>query len=200
MNLNLTFIVPSLMPLAYLRLRIEMEMINKIIEDVCCDKEAKEEKMSRNKKWRLILESDGDLTLFAKGEKTRVNLKPCFPWTTPGKYFSLVNKDGEEVEFVADANTLDDNSKKAVNLSLAEAGFCFQVINIIKVEEEFELRRWWVETQQGHRQFQTKLLDWPRVMPGGGLLVQDVHGDLFYIKDPSRLPSSGKKMLSAFID
>lgn len=154
----------------------------------------------KNNKFSLVLESDGDLLLLKNGKKIKVNIKPCFPWSTPGQYFSLVDKEGEEIEFVANANKLDESSRSAIEQSLAEAGFCFVIEKIIKIEEEFELRRWWVKTAQGERQFQTKLLDWPREMDGGGLLIQDVHGDLFYIKDPAKLPMPGREKLSAFID
>ena len=156
-------------------------------------------KKNKNK-FSLVLESDGDLLLLKNGEKIKVNIKPCFPWSTPGQYFSLVDKEGEEVEFVSNSNNLDEYSKQAIEQSLAEAGFCFVIEKIVKIEEEFELRRWWVETAQGERQFQTKLLDWPREIEGGGLLIQDVHGDLFYIKDPAKLPMPGREKLSAFID
>ncbi len=157
-------------------------------------------KKKEEKKFSLVLERDGDLLLLKNGKKIKVNIKPCFPWSTPGKYFSLVNKDGEEEVFVANSRSLDQASKNAIDQSLAEAGFSFTIKKILKIEEEFELRRWWVETAQGERQFQTKLLDWPREIQGGGLLIQDVHGDLFYIKDPAKLPLPGRDKLSAFID
>ena len=36
------------------------------------------------------------------------------------------------------------------------------------------------------RTFQTRLDHWPCELPGGGLLIRDVAGDLYYIADADR--------------
>jgi hypothetical protein len=37
-------------------------------------------------------------------------------------------------------------------------------------------------------------------MPGGGLLIRDVAGDLFFIADPRTLDRRSQKLLWAYID
>ncbi len=143
---------------------------------------------------------DGHLLLYDKGDYKKVELKPCFPWTTPSRYLALVNSDGKELKFIDKLDELDEPSQKAVQQALYEAGFCFEVVKIDKIEEEFELRRWWVQTKQGPRQFQTKLMDWPRILPNGEMLIQDLYGDLFHIKDLKNSNLDKRGLLTAFID
>jgi len=66
--------------------------------------------------------------------------------------------------------------------------------------EEVEIRQWTVETVHGTRSFQTHLDDWPRVLPGGGLLIRDVAGDLYRLPDPYELDRKSRELLWAFVD
>ena len=84
--------------------------------------------------------------------------------------------------------------------ALIEAGFVLQIVKIYEVEEEVEIRTWKVETMQGPRTFQTRLDDWPRELPGGGLLIRDVAGDLYQVADREALDDKSKKLLWAFAD
>jgi hypothetical protein len=143
---------------------------------------------------------DGQL-VFKKGEaRTGVRLVRCFPWSEPSRYFSLRDEKDREVALISDLSTLPEESRRALEEALAEAGFVLEVIGIESQEEEFELRNWKVRTRQGVRTFQTKLDSWPRRVPGGGLLIQDVAGDLFYIAEPEKLDEKSRAHLWAFVD
>ncbi len=48
--------------------------------------------------------------------------------------------------------------------------------------------------------FQTHLDDWPRETPGGGLLIRDVAGDLYFVPDPGGLDGGSREWLWAFVD
>ena len=71
---------------------------------------------------------------------------------------------------------------------------------VLEIEEEVEIRRWQVETAQGPRRFVTRLDDWPRALPGGGLLIRDVAGDLYHLADPARMDQESRELLWAFVD
>lgn len=68
------------------------------------------------------------------------------------------------------------------------------------MEEEIEIRSFRVRTAQGERRFQTLPDEWPREMPGGGLLIKDVAGDLYLVPRPESLDASSRKLLWAFLD
>jgi hypothetical protein len=133
--------------------------------------------------------ADGRLWAVRGGEAVPVRLVRCFPWTAPGQHLSLRDDDDREVAFVADLAE-----------ALHTAGFVLEVTAIEALEEDFEVRRWTVRTRQGRRQFQTALDAWPREDSDGGLLVEDVAGDLFRVPPAAQLDPRSRKLAWAFFD
>lgn len=150
----------------------------------------------------IVLRNLGDGRLHAvSGDRTiAVRLRQCFPWSEPTRHISLRDMDDKEIALVDDPASLDAESRQALELALAEAGFVLEVTRVLEIEEEIEIRQWTVATKQGNRSFQTHLDDWPRVLPGGGLLVRDVAGDLYRLADPGRLDKKSRSLLWAFVD
>jgi hypothetical protein len=112
----------------------------------------------------------------------------------------LRDGDDNEVALVADPLALTDSSRSALEEALAENGFVFRVTAVLDLDEEVELRTWKVSTDQGERRFQTRLDDWPRKLPDGGLLIRDVTGDLYMIRDVGGLDRKSRERLWAFVD
>src|SRR6267142_2131387 len=108
--------------------------------------------------WR----SDGSLWAMRGEDERAVSVRRCFPWSEPTRHLSLRDADEEEFALVRDPAELDPRSRAALERALAVAGFVFEVTRVLEIEEEVEIRRWRVETQQGARTFQTRLDDWPR--------------------------------------
>ena len=150
----------------------------------------------------LILRGGGDGRLFAVvgGLTVPVRLRQCFPWSEPHRHLSLRNEEDEEVALVEDPAALGEESRQAIELALAEAGFVLEVTRVLSIEEEVEIRQWKVETKHGPRFFQTHLDDWPRVLPKGELLLRDVGGDLYLLAAPHELDRQSKELLWAFVD
>ena len=150
----------------------------------------------------LSLEQRADGRLWAvRGDEERaVWVRRCFPWSEPGRYLSLRDGDEEEFALVRDPAELDAASREALETALALAGFVFEITRVLEIEEEVEIRRWRVETRQGARSFQTRLDDWPRTLPHGGLLIRDVTGDLYHLGRPAALDRNSRALLWAFVD
>ncbi|NRA27111.1 MAG: DUF1854 domain-containing protein [Opitutales bacterium] len=70
----------------------------------------------------------------------------------------------------------------------------------VKIDRDFELRTWRVETNRGPRSFQTMLDSHPRVLPDGTVLIKDLAGDLYQINDPQSLDRRSRHRLSIYID
>lgn len=143
---------------------------------------------------------DGRMWLRHQGTETPVSVTPCFPWTQPRRFLSLRNADDEEILFVQEPNDLDAGSRAVLEEALADAGFVFDLAAIEEIREEVEIRHWRVRTRQGDRSFQTRLDEWPRELPGGGLVIRDVAGDLYRLSDPGALDSRSRGLLWAFLD
>ena len=143
---------------------------------------------------------DGQLLALVAGKPVPVRLRQCFPWSESGRHLSLRDDDDEEVALVEDPATLSPESRRVLERALAEAGFVLEVRRVVDIEEEVEIRQWTVETAQGRRSFQTHLDDWPRALPGGGLLIRDVAGDLYRLADPAKMDRRSRELLWAFVD
>ena len=150
----------------------------------------------------LLLErrTDGQLWALTDGTEQSVRVHRCFPWSEPGRFISLRDAENQEVAIVRDLNDLSPESREALEGALLEAGFVLKVTRILDVDEEVEIRSWEVETEQGTRSFQTKLDDWPMQVPGGGIVIRDVAGDLYHVADPEALDEKSRRWLWAFVD
>ena len=144
--------------------------------------------------------SDGQLWLIRDGETSAVRISRCFPWSARTKYISLRNDDRRELWLIEDPAQLEPDTRRVLEDALVEADFVFEVERIIDIDEEIEIRCWKVATAQGLRQFQTKRDEWPRVVPGGGVLVRDVAGDLYYVREPDALDEKSRSLLEIFVD
>ena len=149
---------------------------------------------------RLEWRADGSLWALRGDEERPVSVRRCFPWTEPTRHLSLRDADEEEFALVRDPMELDARSRTALEMALAVAGFVFEVMRVLEIEEEVEIRRWRVETRQGPRTFQTRLDDWPRLLPHGGLLIRDLAGDLYHLGKTDQLDKKSRELLWAFVD
>ena len=150
----------------------------------------------------LDLRSVGDsrLVVVRDGEAIAVRLRQCFPWSEPHRHLSLRDARDREVALVEDPSTLNPESRQALERALVIAGFVLEVTRVLSIDEEVEIRQWTVVTVQGPRSFQTHLDDWPRVLPGAGLLIRDVGGDLYRFSNPAAMDRRSRELLWAFID
>ncbi len=144
--------------------------------------------------------ADGQLHVVVDGAPVAVRLRQCFPWSEPRRHLSLRDDDDEEVLLVEDPAALPEESRRALEAALADAGFVLEVTRVLSIEEEVEIRHWTVETAQGRRAFQTHLDDWPRVLPMDALLIRDVAGDLYRLPAPATMDRRSRELLWAFVD
>ena|SRR2546425_3455942 len=149
---------------------------------------------------RLERRADGRVWAIRGTAERAVWVRRSFPWSEPGRFLSLRDDDEEEFALVGDPADLDPASRLVLESALVDAGFVFEVTRVIAIDEEVEIRHWRVETRQGNRSFQTRLDDWPRMLPHGGLLVRDVAGDLYLFADPQALDKHSRALLWAFVD
>ena len=143
-------------------------------------------------------DSDGSLHIIREGKPVTVMLHPCFPWSATTRYISLRENENKEIYLINRLEDLDDASRQAVEASLAESTFMLEVTAIKQIKKEFDLRLWTVDTKQGPRRFQTKLEDWPRNLPDGGMVISDLSGDLYHIADPDGLDRKSARLLWSY--
>jgi len=143
----------------------------------------------------LIRLLDGRLGLVQDTEEIPVTVTRSFPWSNPTAFLSLRNEKGDEEGFVTRLEDLTASSREALEEELRLTGQTFEILRIHRVQKEIELRCWEVNTNGGERHFQTELDVWPRALPDGSLLIQDLFGDLYRIQDPHALDANSRKIL-----
>lgn len=149
----------------------------------------------------LTLERRQDGRIWARRgtDERAVRVHRCFPWSEPGRFLSLRDEDDVEFALVDSLDGLEADTRHVLAMAAAEAGFVMEITGIVEVDDEVEIRRWKVETVQGARSFQTKLDDWPTAVPGGGVVIRDVAGDLYHVPSPVDLDEKSRKLLWAFV-
>ncbi len=149
----------------------------------------------------LKKQRNGILALRYGEQWVEVFIKECFPWHSPGKYLSLRDKDDNEVCLIEDlsSSSITDEVRNLIQEELDFSQFVLQISSIDKIEEDVELRRFLVQTEQGERVFQTKLETWPELLDSGEVLIEDLAGDLFRIKNVMELDEKSRKELSPYI-
>jgi len=150
--------------------------------------------------WRLERGADGQLWLMGGDESCVVHISRCFPWSARAQFISLRDPDHRELWLIEDPRTLDSRSRETLEDALVETDFVLEIEAVESIDEEVEIRCWNVQTTQGPRQFQTRRDDWPRIVPGGGVLIRDVAGDLYFVRDPSRVDPRSRELLTIFVD
>ncbi len=157
------------------------------------------EREKENEAIRLRSAPDGRLIALTERGSVTVRVRQCFPWSEPHRHLSLRDGEEREVALVDDPASLSAASREALERALAEAGFVLEVNRVVSIDEEVEIRQWEVETRHGRRSFQTHLDEWPRQLPGGGLLIRDVAGDLYRLT-VTGLDKKSRELLWAFVD
>src|SRR5258708_12886014 len=142
----------------------------------------------------------GELLLHSQRGSIPVRPVACFPWFEANNYISLRNEAGMEVGFIHSAAELDHSSRRALETTLRQTRFVFEVIAIENVEDEFELRTWSVKTRQGPRSFQTKLVEWPRTLETGVVMIRALSGHLSQIKIPTSPDPPTQKLVWAYME
>lgn len=148
---------------------------------------------------RLERRRDGQLWAVRDDEERPVRVRRLFPWSEEDRHVSLRDAANREFALVGPEDALDEASRRTLEEATVEAGFVLEVTRVLELEEEIEIRVWTVETRQGPRTFQTHLDDWPRDVPGGGLLIRDVAGDLYHVPRPEAMDGRSRDLLWAFV-
>jgi hypothetical protein len=157
--------------------------------------------MSTERTTRLELYRKDNNLLYVKteGREIQVHVKQCFPWSSPGTMLSLRDGDDNEVCFIENIDELDSTSRQILRDFLKLSDFVLEVIKIVDIKEDVELRQYDVTTRGGKRRFHTKLDEWPEVLDDGSVLIQDLAGDLFRIKSVEELDPNSQKILSTYV-
>lgn len=144
---------------------------------------------------------DGQIVMRLRGRFITVGtVMAASPITDPHRMVSVRDDDGEEVGILADVNELEPVSRQVVLEELERTYFMPRITDILDVEEDLGVVSWRVATDKGERTFQVRnVRQNVRKFRGRRLVIKDVDGNRYEIRDWAALPDPAGKLLQPYL-
>ncbi len=129
-----------------------------------------------------------------------IRVRSAFPLTYPSKYIFFFDERGQEIGAIEDMAKLDKESRRHLQEELDAFFYIPQITEIIFIREKPRGARWKVKPDRGEREFATQSLrECVRELEEGHLLIVDVEGLQYEIKDWRKLPPRSQDILSRYL-
>ncbi|MDE2999263.1 MAG: DUF1854 domain-containing protein [Gemmatimonadota bacterium] len=149
---------------------------------------------------RLFLDEYNDLILDHADGRLPVTALRAFPLTSAGQFIVLKGDDGTEIGVIRDIAGLDEESRATLESDLERTYFAPVILQVNKLEENFHIPKWDVETDSGHRVFEVRSRRRDiRIMSGGRILLRDADGNRYEIPDYRRLDPVSRAFVETLI-
>lgn len=123
-----------------------------------------------------------------------------FPLTHALGAVAFFDKDGEEIGVMKHLDSLDDDSRGLLMEELEKAYFMPRVKSIDNVTETLGVESWTVTTDKGERTFDVRdPRRGVRKMAEGRVIIKDVDGNRYEIRNYTELPGPAERLLRAYL-
>lgn len=136
----------------------------------------------------------------------RVSVIRMFPFRFEEKYLSVKienfsRKDkNSEIGIIEDLSSFPQHEQEIIRKELERRYFMPEILNVKTVKEEFGHTLWNVETSAGEREFTVTDMGSNLLRPDGKrIILIDVYGNRYLIKDVSRLNDKALKIIEIWI-
>jgi hypothetical protein len=148
-----------------------------------------------------FISSNDDILFEYAGKTYKVSrARAAFPLSAPYQMISIRGQKGKEIGVIDNFQKLDEQSQKIVYDLLEKSYFMPFIINIRSVKEDLGITTWNVTTDKGEREFDTRGVQRNiRKLGGRRLLIKDVDGNRYEIKDWANLPIKAQRILADYI-
>jgi len=136
----------------------------------------------------------------------RVVIFRCFPITNPDEFLSVREPDskkmgrGKEIGMIRYMKDFPEEQRRLFTEELDRRYFSPEITKIISVKEKFGYTYWDAETNAGNMTF---ILNNPftniRSLEDGRIFINDIDGNSFQIKEPSKLDSNSYKKIEIYV-
>ena len=152
--------------------------------------------------FQLEQDAFGRLHLIDAAGNRSVGVVPvrAFPIQSPAHGISLVDTDGHEVGWIDALDLLAEPARTLVQAALAGREFMPEIRDIVSVSSFSTPCTWRVETDRGTTEFVLRGdEDLRRIGKGNALLIADVHGIQYLVRDQFALNPHSKRILDRFL-
>jgi len=126
-----------------------------------------------------------------------VELKLMFPLSNRNRFLAAY-KDGREVALIRDFRQMNPGSRQVVAEVLDKHYFIPEIINVRKVEEEYRMIHWYVDTNRGPLDFYTRTRN-DVVVKGRRIYIRDIDSNRYLIGDVTKLSPESQREISSEI-
>lgn len=120
-------------------------------------------------------------------EHTKVRAVRAFPLSAQEHLVVLRDEEGKEIAVIGNPEELDSKSRRALDTELEKSYFVPKITNINKIDEDFGVPKWDVETDRGHRRFELKSRNDAKMAGRGRVLIRDIDGNRYEISNYHQL-------------
>ena len=126
---------------------------------------------------------------------TNVEAVRSFPLTDSNKYISLLDDEEKEIGIIQDLKQLPRESEKILRSELQKRYFMPKITKIHKLDGEFGVTQWIVETNRGPVTFSMRTRYDVVSLENGKVLIKDVDGNRYEIENYHRLDPDSMALL-----
>ena len=138
------------------------------------------------------------LRLTVEGDRSylKVSILRAFPLSEPNRFLSICNGANEEVGLIVDPAQLSVENQKLIEEYLERRYIVPVVTRIVSARERFGTVDWTMETDRGLCRFTTRNLRENIQRPAPGrIIINDVDGNRYDIRDVDKLSVEGQELL-----
>jgi hypothetical protein len=146
-------------------------------------------------------EHAGGIVMIKGEERLRVGIiSRAFPLSNPRRWLLVRDEEGDEIGLIDDARHLDSHSRNIVREEVEKSYFLPDITNVIDIDEDLNVVTWEVDTNRGLRTFMVRSVRQNiRRIAGFGILIRDVDGNRYRIRDYRQLPPRAQQMVEEYI-
>jgi hypothetical protein len=155
-----------------------------------------------NPQFPLVRDAFGKLIWTTAENESLVGVVPvrAFPIQSPEVGISLVSQDGHEVAWIEELSSVPQPAQSLIREELATREFMPVVTQIVGVASFSTPCTWTVKTDRGDTEFVLRGdEDIRRIGTAGTLLISDIHGIQYLVRDQFALDARSKKILDRFL-
>lgn len=150
-------------------------------------------RLSRAPSGRLVL-TDDDGTVHDGVVAVR-----AFPIGAPDEGFSLLSADGHELAWIDRLQDLDPQTRALIDEELSSREFMPQILKLSRVSSFATPSTWSIETDRGETTLVLAGEEDIRRLSQGTLLIEDIHGIFYLVRDLHALDRTSRKLLDRFL-
>lgn len=153
-------------------------------------------------KLNVFTDGSGRTRLTIAGDRSCLDIGAAcaFPLTDPEHQIGLLDNADRSIGMLASLDGLDETSAAAIRDCIRNRYFIPEIRRVLKMKEEFGIVYCELETDRGRRELVARGLRDSLVDMGvGELMLSDVDGNRFRIRDWRKLDSASRRRLANFI-